>query len=330
MTPLTGKRILMFSPYGATKHYGVSIKRELEGRGALVYDYDERPSQKTLTKIIIRLFRKRVPQIFDKYIQKVINKHKGERFDYILICRGEAFTPLTIGHLRTSFPGAKVILYLWDILRTTKVEYNIGCCDRAMSFDPDDVTSHEGLLFRPTFFVPEYMEVTDNTKPNKDIVFIGTLHSNRHKLIAFLDKAFSDQGFRFFTYLFVPSPLVYIKDAVLKFPYISIKKVHFLPISLHDTVKVLNDAKAILDINYTGQKSLSTRAFEAMAARRKYITTNEEVKTYDFYNPNNILVIDLKKPVIPKGFINTPFEPVREEILYKYSVKGLVDDLFEE
>lgn len=320
----------MFSPYGATKHYGMSIKKELENRGATVYGYDERPSQKALTKIVIRLFRKRMPQIFDRYIRRIICRHEGDQFDYILICRGEAFTPLTIRHLRTSFPGAKVILYLWDILRTTNVGYNIECCDRAMSFDPDDVASNESLLFRPTFFVPEYRSVIDCESPNEDIVFIGTLHSNRHKLIAFLDKAFCEQGFRFFTYLFVPSPLVYFKDAVLKFPYISIKKVHFDPISLQETVQVLNDAKAILDINYTGQKSLSTRAFEAMAARRKYITTNEEVKTYDFYNPNNILVIDIKNPSIPKGFISTPFEPVPEDVLYKYSVGGLVDDLFKE
>lgn len=329
MISLSSKKVLMFYPYGATKHYGESIKSELIRRGAIVYGYDERPSQKTLTKIVIRLFRKKVPQIFDKYIKKIIKKHSGEEFNYILICRGEAFTPLTIGHLKKSFPGAKVILYLWDILRTTKVGYNIPCCDRAMSFDPDDVDANEGLLFRPTFFVPEYRTVIDNSQPDKDIVFIGTLHSDRHKLISVLDDSFTKQGFKFYSYLYVPSLLVYIKDFILKFPYIDIKKVHFTPISLRGTVEVLDDAKAILDINYTGQRSLSTRAFESMSARRKYITTNEEVKTYDFYNPNNILVIDINNPSIPTEFISTPFVPVSEDILYKYSVAGLVDDLFE-
>ena len=65
-----------------------------------------------------------------------------------------------------------------------------------------------------------------------------------------------------------------------------------------------------------------------MAAERKYITTNPEVKKYDFYNPQNIAVIDLNNPVLPDNFISSPFIPVPENILKKYSVEGLVDDLF--
>ena len=320
----------MFYPYGATKHYGESIKHELERRGSFVYGYDERPSQKTFTKIVIRLFRKSVPQLFDRYIKKVIDDNLGVEFDYILICRGEAFTPLTINHLKKCFPRAKIILYLWDILRTTNVEYNIDCCDRALSFDPDDVATHGRLLFRPTFFVPEYRTIIDYNQPDKDIIFIGTLHSNRHKFISFFEKRFKEQGIKLYLYLYVPSLVIYIKDFIFKFPYIGINKVHFIPISLPETIDVLKKVKAILDINYTGQRSLSTRAYEAMAAKRKYITTNEEVKKYDFYNPNNILVIDIQNPIIPMDFISTPFESIPDEVLYKYSVAGLVDDLFKE
>lgn len=330
MVDLRGKKILMFSPYGATKHYGEAIKVELKKRGALVSGYDERPSQKALTKIVIRLFKKRVPQIFDRYITKVIEKNKTQIFDYILICRGEAFTPLTIQHLKKSFPKAKVLLYFWDILRCADVRFNIPYADKAMSFDPQDSEENEGLEFRPTFFVEEYRTVIDNPIDKNDICFIGTLHSNRHKIIKKIEKAFTDQGLKFYKYLYVPSPLVYIKDFIAKFPYIALSEVHFNPISVQATVDVLNETKAIFDINYTAQKSLSTRAYEAMAARRKYITTNPEVKTYEFYNPNNIIVVDLSNPIIPSDFMFSPFEPVPEEVLYKYSVAGLVDDLFRE
>lgn len=77
MIDLKGKHILLFSPYGATKHYGDAIKYELESRGAVVYGYDERPSQKAITKIVIRLFKKQVPQLFDNYITRVIKKIRG-------------------------------------------------------------------------------------------------------------------------------------------------------------------------------------------------------------------------------------------------------------
>jgi hypothetical protein len=71
------------------------------------------------------------------------------------------------------------------------------------------------------------------------------------------------------------------------------------------------------------------RAFESMAAKRKYITNNAEVKNYPFYNPANILVVDAQHPDVPKEFIERPFEPVDEEIMYKYSIQGFIDEVFQ-
>lgn len=330
MQHLNNKNILLFYPHGTTKHYGDSITEELIRRGAKVYGYDERPSQGTFMKIIIRLFKKKVPQIFNSYIKKIIKSNKNIKFDYILICRGEAFSPSSIQLLKRSFPDVKIILYLWDILDCADLRNIIHCVDKAYSFDPKDVSENHGLIFRPTFFVDQYTQTVDTIKKENDIVFIGTLHSNRHKIIKRIEECFSSQGIRLYTYLFIPSRIVFIKDSIKKFPYISASKVHFDPISVDDTIAILNKTKAIFDINYTTQTSLSTRAYEAMAARRKYVTTNNEVKNYNFYNPNNILVVDINNPVIPRKFFESPFESVPEDILYKYSVRGLVDDLFAE
>ena len=325
---LRNKRILVFSPYGATKHYGEAIIGELRRRGAVVCEYDERPSQNSLMKIVIRLFKKSIPQIFNSYCKRIIKNHQNGEFDYILICRGEAFTPQSITLFRNAFPGVKIILYFWDILRCADLRNNIPYADKAFSFDPDDVNNNEGLIFRPTFFVPDYEKSIPDISKENDIVFIGTLHSDRHKILKKIETSFSHSGFNLFSYLYVPSIFVFIKDSIIKFPYIKLNKVRFNPISLNNTVKLLEKSKAILDINYTNQRSLSTRAFEAMAARVKYITTNPDVQTYDFYNPNNILVIDKDNANIPKQFLDTPFQPIPNEIMYKYSVAGLVDDLF--
>ena len=319
---------MVFAPYGCTQHYGDAIRDELISRGANVKRYDERPSQKSLTKIVIRLFKKKVPQIFDRYIAKLIKENEGTKFDYILICKGEAFTPLTINHLRQAYPGVTIILYLWDVMHLTKMDDVITSCDRVYSFDPGDVAKNKGLIFRPTFFVKEYTAVREAKDYNNDVVFIGTLFGKRYKEIQNFKNKFEAAGYRFLSYLYVPGLIVYIKHFITKFPYISIKKIHLDPLSVAGTVDVLNETKAILDINYSFQQSLSTRAHEAMAARRKYITTNPEIKTYDYYNPNNILVIDRNNPVIPKEFMVSDFEPIDSKVLYKYSIPGLVDDLF--
>ncbi len=321
-------KILMFSPYGATKHYGDAIKKELRRRGAFVNGYDERPSQKTLSKIAIRFFKKSVPQIFNKYISKIIAQNKNVNFDYILICRGEAFNYQSIMLLRQAYPNAKIIFYLWDILKCTEVSDIIDICDKSMSFDPQDVDDNKALSFRPLFYIDAYLNIKNLTTKKHDCIFIGTLHSNRHTVISSLQKSFKEQGIDLYSYLYVPSRIVYIRDLLLKFPYISPSKVYFEPMSLDDTIALLSSSIAIIDINYTNQKSLSSRAYEAMAARRKYITTNPEVKKYDFYNPQNVAVIDLNNPILPDDFISSPFIPVPENILKKYSVEGLVDDLF--
>ena len=58
---------------------------------------------------------------------------------------------------------------------------------------------------------------------------------NGYKIINLFRTFFEKQGISSFVYLYVPSVLVYMKDLICKFPYISIAKVNFTPISLSDT-----------------------------------------------------------------------------------------------
>lgn len=328
MVELKGKRILLFSPYGCTKHYGVAIKGELEKRGAVVDEYDERPSEKAIMKIIIRLFKKKVPQIFNQYIQRVISENVDKDYDFILICRGEAFTPVSISSLRSAFPRAKIILYLWDVMHDCAMDDVLSSCDKAMSFDPEDARKHN-IGFRPTFYVDDYLTVENRTDFQYDLEFICTLYHPRHTMVKKLRKEFETQGLKFYTYLYVPGLMRYIQESIFHFPFYKYRDINLSPISIPDTVKILNMTRCILDVNPPYQVSLSTRAHESIAARRKYITTNKHIVDYEYYNPNNILVVDIDNPVIPESFIESPFEPVDDKILYKYSVAGLVDDLFE-
>ena len=77
-----------------------------------------------------------------------------------------------------------------------------------------------------------------------------------------------------------------------------------------------------------GQAGLSFRFFEAMASRKKVITTNKSVVDYDFYNPANILVIDENSPVIPEHFITAPYVDIPAPIYEKYTLQGWVKTVF--
>ena len=63
--------------------------------------------------------------------------------------------------------------------------------------------------------------------------------------------------------------------------------------------KLILKSKIIVEIQRNDQIGLSFRIFEALGYRKKLVTTNTDVVNYDFYNPQNILVIDENNIEIP-------------------------------
>ena len=76
------------------------------------------------------------------------------------------------------------------------------------------------------------------------------------------------------------------------------------------------------------QYGLSFRIFEAMALEKKIITDNEKIKNYDFYNSNNILVLNKDFSNITKDFFETPYQPLPEKIYEKYTLEKWVERVF--
>lgn len=325
------KKILIFYPYGCTKHYGDSICQELRRRGAIVYGYDERPSQSAWFKIIIRLLKKKIPQIFINYLRKTIRTLEGIEIDYVLVIRGEAFTTEAVKYLREQIPNAYFILYLWDILKVNNLVEASKLYDKVLTFDEEDSKKNPHMLYRPTFFPPEYVYIA-NSKKNEytsDILFIGTLNPYRYNIFKSIDEKLKG-NFTFAKYLYIPSRVVLLKDRLKDKTYAKDYEYHFQPISLKDSISEIAKTKSIIDITYLsgGQCGMSMRAYEALASNRKYITSNSNIVNYDFYNTTNILIVDPKNPVIPNEFLENDFEPIPTAILNKYSIATWVDEVF--
>lgn len=90
----------------------------------------------------------------------------------------------------------------------------------------------------------------------------------------------------------------------------------------------LDSTKIFADIIRHGHNGLSFRVFESLAFQRKLITTNASVKNYDFYNPENILVINPDDVVIHKSFFTTPYVPLPDDIYNKYTISHWADTVF--
>ena len=323
------KNIILFSPFGSCKSYSEEIRDELIQRGANVAFYDERPSQSVVTKIYIYLFRRFFPSLFINYIKKVIKECPFEIVDYILVVRGQGFDKTVLSMLRAKYPGVKIILYQWDSISSINAPNVVHEYDRAFSYDPSDVSANHYFVFRPTFYLTQYKDLVKQNSYKYDICFVGTLYKDRWPIIKRFKDYIEGQQFIPSFYLYLSSKIVYLLYRFTSKDFAPISIIHFDLLNGKDYMSLVNESRCILDINYTEQKGLSLRAYEALASQKKYITTNYEIKNYDFYNPQNILVVESNHIEIPKDFIESPFEPVDNGVLYKYSVKGFIDDIFQ-
>jgi hypothetical protein len=94
------------------------------------------------------------------------------------------------------------------------------------------------------------------------------------------------------------------------------------PISYRDVLVEDTQSKAILDINNGDRHGMTMRELEALFLHKKLITNNTKVKKRDFYDKNNVFIIDYSKSSILdglKGFRKKPVVPVNREIIGSYS-----------
>ena len=92
--------------------------------------------------------------------------------------------------------------------------------------------------------------------------------------------------------------------------------------------KLYKNTKVILDLQRENQMGLSFRIFEAMALEKKFITDNQTIKNYGFYNPENILILNDELSNIEKSFFETDYQKLPDEIYYKYTLDNWVNTVF--
>lgn len=102
------------------------------------------------------------------------------------------------------------------------------------------------------------------------------------------------------------------------------------PLTIEENNQLLQESEIMLDVSRDGQDGLSFRVFESLGLKKKLITTNKDIVNYDFYDPENIFVIDnIDHIKIPTSFFETPYIDVPQNILSKYLIENWVNELVE-
>lgn len=300
-------------------------------RVEFIADYLPNRKERTIFYKILKNFRKKVftndfiNNLYDKECRKFyMNKLDSFDciFDYFFIISRE-FSKDFIEELKRRMPNIKVILFIWDKLEYTPFHESYKCFDYIFSFDKVDTKNHN-FLFRPSFYLDSFREkLIPFHNREYDFYYIGQLREKKRLL--FLEKFyayFKEKDMKFFMKIFND-----LKDKSIFVPneLLLTKK-----ISYSENMQKIKNSKVVLDISYKQQTGLTLRCFEALATETKIITDNADILNYDFYNSNNIFYLkDISDiPNIPEEFFKNEYQKIDEEILYKYSIDGFLDDIF--
>jgi hypothetical protein len=99
-------------------------------------------------------------------------------------------------------------------------------------------------------------------------------------------------------------------------------------ISQKNLPDLYKNTKAILDLQRENQTGLSFRIFEAMALEKKFVTDNEKIESYDFYNPQNILILNKDFSNVEKSFFGTEYQKLPQDIYEKYTLDHWIKTVF--
>ena len=256
--------------------------------------------------------------ITDILIKKELKKIKD--YDYLLSIGGECFSKEIIDRIKEKNPGLKCVKYIFD--KTTK-EYIEGAkkiYNDIYTFEKED-SKEFNLKFRPSFFV-------DNTKEEKkelDCYYLGALREKkRYDFVESFKKYCLKNKLSYDFNLFIRKKYLndnYNDKEILTFEKMSYRK----------NIEKVKKSRVVIELNYYTQKGLTLRTFECLASDTKLITENRDIVKYDFYNSNNIFIIDSIESIdkIPKEFFQHPYEKIDDKIKNRYSFEGFVKEILE-
>ena len=321
------KKMLLIAPvfFG----YYKEIMSEAQNMGIIVDYICDTPSNSNISKAIARINRTLIKGKTKKYFKdRVLPLVKNKQYDYVFLLAGMtfAFTPKMIKEIRNSQKKAEFIMYQWDSEENLPFSIYIHeYFDYIYTFDRGD-SKKQGYRFLPLFYTRRYEDIADT---DRDIVYdcsyVGTAHPKKYRLINEMAYNIKEKFPRQFIYHYMPSRLKYIyhKMSSPEYKKASFSEFKTKKLKGSEITDIFTKSYCILDAPQEGQIGLTIRTIECLGAKKKIITTNSDIKNYDFYDECNIWVygdkIDRNSPFFTEKYRDLPVE-----IYKRYSLRSWI------
>lgn len=241
--------------------------------------------------------------------------------EYILICN-HMYIPNKIGIIHEWNPLCKIVWFLWDAADDVTLKYiqEIKCMRNVKIYSYDKRDSEKYNILWHNSATKKY--ATNNFNITENVWDFGCVMLDRGRIpvLKKIQEFIESSGF---SYKFIVK-----KEKHKKYDIYS--NIEFINDSMpySDVIKYDLMFKCIVDILFEKNTGLSLRAYESIFYNKKLLTTNEDIRNYDFYNPNNIFILTDYNMHEISEFMRKPYVKIAEEIQKKYQYEYWLEDLF--
>lgn len=217
-------------------------------------------------------------------------------------------------YIKKRNPNCQVYLFLWNKIDAVHKNHTLYSDKTTIySTDPGDCQTYQ--LHYNHIFYPRAYHTPYSSEYANHLFFIGN-DKNRgpqiNSLRMFLQKSGINCDIRLLTKN---------KDTEYRNQLADI--LTDSPMTYAEYLDTIQQCGILLDIVQANQQALTMRVLESIFLSKKLITNNRYVADYDFYHPNNILILphvwDDSLILLIQDFISKPFVPYSDEILHNYS-----------
>ena len=326
------EQILLIAP--VFFDYYKEIIAESERLGYSVTFFPDTHSNNNLIKAIGRVKKEFINLMTHRFfVSKILPLIKSKRFSKVLIIASMNFSylPEDIKIIHDINKNTEIIAYQWDSERN--MPYFVKShpyIDRIFTFDLQDCKNSEKYHFLPLFYIPIYERVGHNAQEEMvyDCSYIGTAHPKKLAEISNISRQLEKRFPKQFIYHYMPSRLKFIYHKIKNIEYKNVKFKDFkhIKLSQEEIADIMKKSFCILDAPQEGQTGLTMRTIECLGAKKKLITTNADIKKYDFYDERNVLVFDGKFD-FNSPFFSEPYHEIPQDIYNSYSLESWLKKL---
>lgn len=327
-------RILLIMPNFF--EYPELIKEELNNMGYEVDFFDDRPSTNAWVKAAIRINKNIISKYIENYFTEVMKTVRRKKYDVVFLISGQSlsFSKEMIEKIKECQQCARFVLYQWDSQTNFPYIKQIQeLFDKCYSFDKNDVQGNPLLRFLPLFYSRTYERIGQNKNIDfkYDFCFVGTAHPKKYKFIKMMSEQLKNVYPKQFIYFFFPSPIVFFYRKIVnkELRMAKYSEFKYIPLTGNEMNEIYEASRCVLDSPQAGQLGLTIRVIEALGAKKKLITTNEDIINYDFYRPENIYLYDGKMD-LNNIFFKTSYIDIDQNIYEKYSLRSWLKEIVED